>query len=97
MHTALLHVLELVFRARDLVGGSRSRLGHSRQLLAPPVLLFPIRLARVDTVRVHSAAHATLAARGSIHGQIRLGLGIVVRLIRGMYGLDLSLSLPVLS
>ena len=94
---ALLHVLEIVVRAQDRVVGSRSPLGNSRQLLSPPTPPFPIRLAQVDTVQVHSAARATPAVKGLIHGPIRPGLGIAVYPIRGMYGLDLSLLLLVLS
>jgi len=94
---ALPHVLEIVVRAQDRVVGSQSPLGNSRQLLSPPAPLFPIRLARFDTAQVRSAARATPAAKGLIHGPIRPVLGIVVYLIRGRYGLDLSLLLLVLS
>ena len=94
---ALLRVLEIAVRAQDRVEGSRSPLGNSRQLLSPLTQPFPIRRARVDTAQVHSATRATPAAKGLIHGPIRPVLGIVACLIRGMYGLDLSLLLLVLS
>jgi len=94
---APLHVLEIVVRAQDRVVASRPPLGNSRKLLSPPAPLFPIRLVRFDTARVHSAVHATPAAKGLIHVQIRRVLGIVAHLIRGRYGLDLSLLLLVLS
>ena len=94
---APLHVLEIVVRAQDRVVGSRSPLGNSRHLLSPPAQLFPIRLARFDTAQVRSAARATPAVKGLIHRPIRPVLGIVAYLIRGMYDLDLSLLLLVLS
>ena len=94
---ALLHVLSIVVRAQDRAVGSRSPLANSRQLLSPPTPPFPTRLARVDTAQVHYAARATPAAKGLIHAPIRPVLGIVTYLIRGMYGLDLSLLLLVLN